>query len=137
MSRPSASTPLIPRSLGGFPGPGLLWKTGALLVATGMAAGAFGTHGLKNKSGITPDKLNAWSNATRYAIYNGLALLLISMHPRFSAHKFAGPAIAAGGALFSGSIITLVLTRDGPKWQGILTPIGGSIMIAGYIALAL
>jgi uncharacterized membrane protein YgdD (TMEM256/DUF423 family) len=45
-------------------------------------------------------------------IYNGLGLMLISMHPRFAAHRFAGPAIAAGGAIFSGSIFALVMARD-------------------------
>ena len=45
-------------------------------------------------------------------IYNGLGLLLVSLHPRFSFHRFAGPAIAVGSLLFSGSIMTLVLARD-------------------------
>ena len=31
MSRPSPSTPLLPRAAGLFPGPSLLWRTGALL----------------------------------------------------------------------------------------------------------
>jgi uncharacterized membrane protein YgdD (TMEM256/DUF423 family) len=45
-------------------------------------------------------------------VFNGLALLLISLHPRFSSHKFAGPAIGTGGLIFSGSIMALVLNRD-------------------------
>ena len=45
-------------------------------------------------------------------VFNGLGLLLISMHPRFATHRFAGPAIAAGGFLFSSSIVALVLARD-------------------------
>lgn len=44
-----------------------------------------------------------------WQVYNGLALLLVSMHPRFSSHRFAGPAIIAGGLIFSGSIMALVL----------------------------
>ncbi|KAI8980694.1 hypothetical protein BD414DRAFT_579554 [Trametes punicea] len=136
MSRPSASSPLIPRAVNVFPGPGLLWRTGALLAAAGMIAGAFGSHGLQKRPGITPEKLHAWQTASSYAIYNGLALLLVSMNPRFAVHRFAGPAIAAGSLLFSGSIVALVLARDRLKWLGPVTPIGGSIMIAGYIALA-
>jgi uncharacterized membrane protein YgdD (TMEM256/DUF423 family) len=46
-------------------------------------------------------------------VYNGLALLLVSMHPRFATHRFAGPAIALGGLAFSGSIMGLVLAGDG------------------------
>lgn len=44
---------------------------------------------------------------------NGLALMLVSMHHRFSTHRFAGPAILTGGVLFSGSIMVLVLKRYG------------------------
>ncbi len=43
---------------------------------------------------------------------NGLGLLAISLHPRFSVHRWAGPAIVAGGGLFSGSIFPLVLDRE-------------------------
>jgi hypothetical protein len=47
-----------------------------------------------------------------YQVFNGLALMTIAMHPRFSAHKFAGPAIAAGGAVFSVSRCVLSLERN-------------------------
>ncbi|KAI0652190.1 hypothetical protein C8Q79DRAFT_936529 [Trametes meyenii] len=137
MSRPTASTPLIPRALSVFPGPSLLWRTGALLAAAGIIAGAFGSHGLRKREDITPEKLHAWQTASSYAIYNGLGLLLVSLHPRFAVHRFAGPAIAVGSILFSGSIVTLILAKDRFRWLGPVTPIGGSILIAGYIALAL
>ncbi|KAI0721319.1 hypothetical protein C8T65DRAFT_631318 [Cerioporus squamosus] len=136
MSRPTSSSPLLPRVAGIFPGPGLLWRTGALIATVGVIAGAFGAHGLQKRKGITPENLHAWQTASNYAIYNGLALLLVSLHPRFALHRFAGPAIAVGGAVFSGSIMALVLARDRFKWMGPITPIGGSIMIAGYLALA-
>ncbi len=38
--------------------------------------------------------------------------MLVSLHPRFGLHRFAGPAIATGAAVFSGSIFALVLGRD-------------------------
>ncbi|KZT75161.1 hypothetical protein DAEQUDRAFT_720378 [Daedalea quercina L-15889] len=120
-----------------FPNSRILWKTGALFTAVGMLAGAFGAHGLQKRAGITPENLRAWGSAAQYAVFNGLGLLLISMHPRFATHKFAGPAIAAGGFVFSSSIVALVLARDKFRWLGPITPIGGSLMIAGYIALAL
>ncbi|KAI0673455.1 hypothetical protein C8Q78DRAFT_1017261 [Trametes maxima] len=137
MSRPTAATPLIPRALNAFPGSSLLWRTGALLAAAGIIAGAFGSHGLQKREGITPEKLHAWQTASSYAIYNGLGLLLVSLHPRFAVHRFAGPAIAVGSILFSGSIVTLILAKDRFRWLGPVTPIGGSILIAGYVALAL
>ncbi|KAG1761929.1 hypothetical protein EDD22DRAFT_823956 [Suillus occidentalis] len=131
---PNSSTPLLPRS-STFVTPSLLWKSGAILVTAGMIAGAFGSHALKRRPGITPEGLSAWGTASHYAIFNGLALFVLSMHPRFSTHKFAGPAIAGGGFVFSGSIIALVLWKL--KFLGPITPLGGIVMIAGYITLVL
>lgn len=45
-------------------------------------------------------------------IFNGIALLVISQHPRFGVHKFAGPAVGIGAVLFSGSIFLLTFTRE-------------------------
>ncbi|KAJ8596976.1 hypothetical protein M405DRAFT_804599 [Rhizopogon salebrosus TDB-379] len=136
MAIPNSSTPLLP---GGPPFviSSLLWRSGAILATVGMIAGAFGSHALKRRPGMSPDGLSAWGTASHYAIFNGLALFAISMHPRFSMHKFAGPAIAGGGIVFSGSIMALVLWRERLKFLGPVTPMGGMAMIAGYIALAL
>ena len=91
-----------------------------------MIAGAFGSHGLKNRPDITGDQIHAWETASSYTvrivtvklypcavtrqrtqIYNGLALLLVSLHP-----SFAGPAIGIGGLVFSCTIMALVWNRD-------------------------
>ncbi|EPT03980.1 hypothetical protein FOMPIDRAFT_1022114 [Fomitopsis schrenkii] len=137
MTTPTSSTPLLGNMATSFVNSRTLWRTGALFTAVGMLAGAFGAHGLQKRPGITPENLRAWGSAAQYAVFNGLGLLLISMHPRFATHKFAGPAIATGGFIFSSSIVALVLARDKFRWLGPITPIGGSLMIAGYIALAL
>ncbi|EIW86619.1 hypothetical protein CONPUDRAFT_78915 [Coniophora puteana RWD-64-598 SS2] len=115
--------------------PRLLWKMGAAFAAFGMLTGAFGAHGLKKLPNITADQIHAFETASSYAIYNGLGLLALSMHPRFSTHKFAGPAIAGGTLIFSGSIMTLVLVRDRFRFLGPITPLGGMAMIAGYLSL--
>ncbi|KDR85095.1 hypothetical protein GALMADRAFT_54024, partial [Galerina marginata CBS 339.88] len=99
--------------------------------STGMITGAFGSHGLRQKQGITPENIHAWETASSYAVYNGLAMMLLSLHPRFSAHRFAGPAIACGGLIFSGSIWCLVIGREKLKMLGPATPVGGMAMIAG------
>ncbi|KAI5116920.1 hypothetical protein M0805_003993 [Coniferiporia weirii] len=116
-------------------GPGMLFQTGAAFATVGVIAGAFGAHGLKKRHGITADQIHSWETAAHYSMYNGLALMLLSMHPRFSAHRFAGPAIAAGGLVFSSSIVALVLNRDRFKFLGPVTPMGGMVMIAGYLSL--
>ncbi|KAF9044814.1 DUF423-domain-containing protein [Hymenopellis radicata] len=114
--------------------PQLLWRTGAAFAAIGAVTGAFGAHGLRNRPGMTPEKLAAWQTASQYSFINGLALLAVSLHPRFSVHAFAGPAIATGSLLFSGSIFALILA---PKLKvlGPVTPLGGIAMIAGYVSL--
>ncbi|KAJ3935320.1 MAG: hypothetical protein NXY57DRAFT_958266 [Lentinula lateritia] len=128
----------IPRTVAA--GSNFLWRAGALLTATAIGFGAFGAHGLKQRKDINPDRINAWNTAAHYAtshkIFNGLGLLLISLHPRFSVHRFAGPAIMTGTVLFSGSIFALTLDHN-LKFLGPVTPMGGVIMIAGYISLAL
>ncbi|KIK71112.1 hypothetical protein GYMLUDRAFT_33241 [Collybiopsis luxurians FD-317 M1] len=129
-----SSTPLLTRATG--TASPWLWRAGALLCTLAVSTGAVGAHTLKNRPNITPDGINAWNTAAHYAMFNGLGLLLISMHPRFAIHRFAGPAILTGTALFSGSIFALTLNRD-LKFLGPVTPLGGLTMIAGYLSLAL
>ncbi|KAF9460793.1 hypothetical protein BDZ94DRAFT_1222392 [Collybia nuda] len=129
MNGPSAVTPLL--SSHPWVESRLLWKSGAMIASLGIVAGAYGAHGLGRRSGTTPEGLQAWQTASQYAVYNGLTLLLVSLHPRFSLHRFSAPAIAAGGLLFSGSIMALVLGGDRLKFLGPITPIGGMLMIAG------
>jgi len=129
---PSESTPLLPRALPVMSQ--ILWRTGAAFTAVGMIAGAFGSHGLRSR--VPAEKVRSWEVGAQYMIYNGLGLLLLSLHPRFALHRFAGPAITLGGALFSCSIFGLVLGGESFRFLGPVTPIGGSIMIAGYAALA-
>lgn len=78
----------------------------------GIMTGAFGAHALKSRAGITPELIKSWETASHYALFNGVALLAVSMHPRFGRHVWAGPLIAAGTAVFSGSIWGLVLDRE-------------------------
>ncbi|KAG8219892.1 hypothetical protein J3R82DRAFT_886, partial [Butyriboletus roseoflavus] len=133
MTTVDSSSPLLPLALSGRDASSFLWRSGAILTFTGMLTGAFGAHGLKHRAGITADDLFVWGRASTYAIANGLGLMLVSMHPRFSTHRFAGPAILTGGVLFSGSIMALssetvcILFR----LLGPITPLGGLIMMAG------
>ncbi|ELU37934.1 YhhN domain-containing protein [Rhizoctonia solani AG-1 IA] len=92
--------------------PAFLWRTGAIYTFIGIATGAFGAHGLSKRPGILPAQIDSWKTAAHYAIVNGVALMAVSLHPKFSTHRVAGPSIALGAALFSGSIYALVLNRD-------------------------
>jgi len=67
-----------------------------------------------------------------------VALLAISQHPIHS-KRLAVPMIIAGTTLFSGSIFALLLFKDKmgslTRIIGPSTPIGGLLMIGGYLSL--
>jgi uncharacterized membrane protein YgdD (TMEM256/DUF423 family) len=98
---------------------------------------AFGSHALKSRyPELSTFSMQSWQTASHYLIFNGLSLLAISLHPRFSSGvgrlAFPAAAIGLGTVMFSGSIFPLVLAREKVgKWAGPVTPIGGSIMILG------
>ncbi|GAA5927412.1 DUF423 domain-containing protein [Sporobolomyces koalae] len=116
----------------------LAWKAGALLSASGIMSGAFGAHALKGR--LVGDQVATWSMASQYAILNGVALLAISQHPVHS-KRLAVPLIIAGTTLFSGSIFALLLFKGKmggfTKIVGPSTPVGGLLMIGGYLSLLL
>lgn len=64
---------------------------------------------------------------------NGLGLMLVSMHHRFSADRFAGPAILTGAVLFSASIMVLVLKRYASRttigWAANVLADSGSLVL--------
>jgi len=109
---------------------------GALAVAVGIALGAFGAHGLAKR--VDAGQLMVWKTATDYHIYSALGLILVGLmmrwFPSAPAWAAAGGLIGLGGLLFSGSLYLLVLT--GMRWLGPITPLGGVLMICGWIYFA-
>ncbi len=107
---------------------------GALLGAVGVIAGAFGAHGLKSR--LDADALQSFETAVRYQLVHALGLLLVGALNRTGLAGLS-PAtwlFVIGTLLFSGSIYALVL--GGPRWLGPVTPLGGALLIAGWIAVA-
>jgi len=96
----------------------------ALSGAIAVAAGAFGAHGA---SGVAQDWLKTGG---QYQLVHAVAALVAL---RFDAR---GPAwlFVVGGAIFA---VTLYLMALGaPRWFGAITPIGGALMIGGWLWLA-
>ena len=113
----------------------LLVLTG-IFGAFGVAAGAFGSHGLRAR--IDAEALAVWDTAVRYHLWHALAIGLAAVlaervPPRLA--RAAGLAFAVGIVLFSGSLYGLAL--GGPRWLGPVTPFGGTALIAGWILVAL
>jgi uncharacterized membrane protein YgdD (TMEM256/DUF423 family) len=107
---------------------------GAVLGALGVLAGAFGAHGLKGR--LEPDALASFETGVRYQLVHALALLAVGALARGDGGSFRVPTVLflLGTLLFSGSIYALVL--GGPRWLGPVTPLGGALLIAGWVALA-
>jgi uncharacterized membrane protein YgdD (TMEM256/DUF423 family) len=108
---------------------------GALSAFVGVAAGAFGAHGLKSRLG--EDLLAIFETGVRYQMYHALALLAAA----WAASRWpgglttaAGWLFVAGTVIFSGSLYALSLT--GQRWLGAVTPIGGLALLAGWLCLA-
>jgi uncharacterized membrane protein YgdD (TMEM256/DUF423 family) len=108
---------------------------GALSALLAVAAGAFGSHALRNR--LAPDTLGIFEVGVRYHMYHALALLAaawaVSRWPGGAAVT-AGWLFVAGTVIFSGSLYILSFT--GQRWLGAITPLGGVAFILGWAALA-
>ena len=118
-----------------------LHACGALFLATGATAGAFGAHALREV--FSPDRLEAWSTASGYLLVMGAGLLGAAGWTATKASRRALGAVASGTVLFSGSIMALVTlaTFDAlPSLRAVMgpiTPLGGVLMIGGWLVWAM
>ncbi|MFM7217281.1 MAG: DUF423 domain-containing protein [Bacteroidota bacterium] len=116
---------------------------GGIFSALSVVLGAFGAHALRDK--LLPEQLQSFETGVRYQIYHGLALIMIGLlmtrYPEVS-WKSTLLLFTSGTLLFSGSIY-LLSTRDLmgiASWKsflGPITPIGGSLLIAGWVTFCM
>jgi uncharacterized membrane protein YgdD (TMEM256/DUF423 family) len=102
----------------------------------GVAAGAFGTHALKDR--LSPEMLAIFETGVRYHLIHVLALLGAAwVADRIPNNRpvWAGRLFMIGILVFSGSLYILALT--GVRWLGAVTPLGGVCLLMGWILLAL
>ncbi len=100
-----------------------------------VALGAFAAHGLEQS--LSAKSLSTMRTAVLYQFLHTLALLgiialpekLLNEHLQNRAAQF----LLAGILLFSGSLYLLVFT--GISAVGMITPIGGLALIAGWLLL--
>jgi uncharacterized membrane protein YgdD (TMEM256/DUF423 family) len=106
-----------------------------LLIALATALGAFGAHALK--AHLPQDKLQVYETAVRYHFLHALGLLAIGVLLRSldgELLRWSAALVLAGIVLFSGSLY--LLTFGAPRLVGIITPVGGLALIAGWILFA-
>jgi uncharacterized membrane protein YgdD (TMEM256/DUF423 family) len=119
------------RPVSGPAAPRVLAVVAGLVGALGVAAGAFGAHGLRARVG--PDLLAVWETAARYHLLHAVALLVLAAVARPERAPYLASALfTAGIVLFSGSLYAMTLT--GARSLGAITPLGGLLLIAGWIA---
>jgi uncharacterized membrane protein YgdD (TMEM256/DUF423 family) len=109
---------------------------GAALMALATIVGAVGTHALRPH--LSPDRFEILQTAVHYQFFQALGLMaigLIAERRPARCINMAGWLVLIGVVLFSGSLYLLL--AGAPRLVGVLTPVGGASLIAGWICLAL
>lgn len=106
-------------------------RPAAIAGATAVLAGAFGAHALKAR--LPADLLAVWNTGAGYHLAHAVALLALALRsdPRC---RIPFLLMFAGVALFSGSLYVLALSGWRPL--GMVTPLGGVLLVAGWASLA-
>jgi uncharacterized membrane protein YgdD (TMEM256/DUF423 family) len=102
--------------------------------ASAAAAGAFGAHALRT---TLPERLfEVFQTGAHYHLVHAAALLALALLAPKGSHALtvAFWSILTGIIVFAGSLYALALTGMG--WLGAITPIGGVLMITGWLAAA-
>lgn len=96
----------------------------ALSGALAIGAGAFGAHGASARAA------ELLRTGGQYQLLHAVAALVAMQ----LGARGPGWLFVAGAGLFAGSLYLLAL--GGPRWLGPVTPLGGVLMIAGWLWLA-
>lgn len=102
-----------------------------------IALGAFGAHALKEI--LSAEQLSSFETGVRYQMYHAIVLLFVNTYSGFTtAKKNAITYVFFTGVLFfSGSIYAIHLTSITAKSIWFITPLGGLLLMVGWILLLL
>jgi len=109
----------------------------AIFLALAVACGAFGAHALRQH--VSETDLAIWEKAVLYHLVHALAALVLSL--TLAPERFGPSArrivtlFLVSVCIFSGSLYLLVLLNA--RWLGMVTPLGGSGFMIGWIWLAI
>lgn len=104
-----------------------------------VAMGAVGSHVLGH---LGEDRLHLLTLGSNYQLWHALGLVGVGLLAPYMKderalhlHKAAGTAFTLGIILFSGGLYVMALTGPGVvQW---LVPVGGSLLILGWIGLSI
>tara|TARA_Y100000588_G_C13562370_1_gene630967 strand:+ start:104 stop:490 length:387 start_codon:yes stop_codon:yes gene_type:complete len=113
-------------------------KIAIFLAATAIALGALGAHALKEI--LISEKLASFQTGIRYQMYHAISILVLALNTKTFNHKLNRSLnlMTIGVFLFSFSIYFLSLEEIldiNFKFLGPITPLGGILMIAGWLNL--
>ncbi len=104
----------------------------------GVVFGAFGAHKLKDIVGV--DELQIWNKGVLYQFIHVFAIFVVALLAKIKFEKILNLSFyffSFGILLFSGSLYVLTFHEKLPalKNVGPITPIGGTLFIAGWIGV--
>ena len=105
---------------------------GALLGALGVAMGAFGAHALRDS--LTDHYLQVYETASKYMLLHAVLITSLGVSGKDDIPRASLWSLCVGVCIFSISLWVLAITQI--KWLGAITPIGGVLLIIGWLRLA-
>ena len=117
-------------------------RIAAVMGFLAVALGAMGAHGLKAEweasVGLVEAayRLDVWKTASLYHVVHAVVLLLLAYaFPTAKEGRWIYNSFFSGIIVFSGSLYLLCVT--GVKVLGAITPVGGLLLMCGWLLLAL
>ena len=115
-----------------------LISVAALMGITAIILGAFGAHALKKQ--LSVEQLGSFETGVKYQMYHALFLLFLGINTFLNekVKKTVFQLVVFGVFFFSGSIYLLttnVITGVDFEFIGIVTPIGGVLLIMAWSVL--
>ncbi|MFM1885662.1 MAG: hypothetical protein RL026_819 [Pseudomonadota bacterium] len=107
----------------------------AVLMAAGIVVGALASHALRGV--LEPRQLESLHTAVHYQLFNALGLMLVGAMMHLGVAKDLGwvaAGLVAGIVCFSGGIYLML--AGAPRALGLVTPLGGLLLIASWLGLA-
>lgn len=113
----------------------IIISTAAIFGFLAILFGAFGAHVLKKT--LSSDQLKSFETGIKYQMYHAIVLLVLGFNSSMTTPAMYW-CFTLGILLFSFSIYGLVLSEKAGKkmrFLGPVTPIGGLLLVSGWILL--